>query len=113
LREVGVGVAGFGVGFLPGSIFTLCAATRSGHVVNAPNPIPINSNAQAVKTVVFIIFVAPPTDDVDLENERLVASLLRGNGRDVVQHSGAPHTQTRIVQIKFDLAGWIAFERLH
>lgn len=73
LRGVGVGVAGFGVVFLPGSIFTSCAATRSGRVVSAPSPTPINSNAQVVKKVVFIAFVAPPVDDADLENERLVA----------------------------------------
>ena len=79
LRGVGVGVAGFGVGFLPGSIFTLCAATQSGRAVSATNPMPINSNAQVVKTVAFIAFGSPPKDDVDLENERLVATLLRGN----------------------------------
>jgi hypothetical protein len=65
LRGVGVGAAGFGVGFLPGSIFTSCASTRSCRVVSAPNPTPIHSNAQAVKTIAFITFAAPPMDDVD------------------------------------------------
>jgi hypothetical protein len=113
LRGVGVGATGFGVGFLPGSIFTLCAAKRSGHVIKTPNPTPINNNAQAVKTVAFIAFGSLPTDGVDLENERLVATLLRRNGQDVVQHSGASLTQTRINQINYDLAGLIAFERPH
>jgi hypothetical protein len=68
LDGVGVGTAGFGVGVCPGSIFTLCAATRSCRVV-APNPTALNSNAEVVKTVAFIAFIAPPTDDVDLEHE--------------------------------------------
>ena len=113
LRGVGAGLEGFGVGFLPGSIFTLCAATRPVRVVSAPNPTPVNNNAQAVKTVAFIAFGSLPTDDVDLENERLAATLLCGNDRNVVQHSGASLTQTRTNQINYDLAGRIAFERLY
>jgi len=77
LRGVGVGVAGFGVGLLPGSIFTPCAATRSDRIVSAPNPKPINSNQQVVKTVAFIAFVAPPKDDIGLENQRLAAAFAR------------------------------------
>src|SRR5262245_13175427 len=77
LRGVGVGVAGFGVGFLPGSIFTSCASARSCRIVSAPNPKPIHSNAQAVKTIAFITFAAPPMDYVG--SEKLKASLGRPN----------------------------------
>jgi hypothetical protein len=82
-----VGVAGFGVGFLPGSILT-CAATRSDRDVNAANPALINSDAQVIKTEAFIAFGSPPADDVDLENERLVAPLLRGNDSAVAGRPG-------------------------